>query len=519
MEDESYSENMRYELLSKNDMLSSYITSDKRKIKFVMANVVDAYNTLSTNSRFSPNPCEKLEEIYGKKCTIKDVEDFVNIIMRKGKNQTTIFLDKIIKFFDDRKTDLEFVEDIKELSFIDNPEIFLRLLYFFIFSCKTSINCIFTHLDIAVWEINNLYELKMKFHTMPGEEKMLFHGTKANCIFSITREFLKVMSGGPLMSTAAAYGNGIYASDSISFASGYSVSTSEDASPWRYILVLKCKNLNKKAHNIYVQQPDDILICGVICIPKNSTSIGYGDENYKPIVDKLITSMVFTPPTVITTLKNISRAEDSDLLSMIITTDQPSDRELVQKTRLQKEFKKLLDPESRSEYISRVNFQNPKDITSPLLIELKPYKGTPLRKQCDKHHIPGIIIAFYFHIDSSETREKALRGAYPIIPPTLRVVKPIFEQSTGRISLGGSICMDTLYATGWSPSYGLDSICAIILDIISNENQEVNNTSSKKGEPGGIIDISRIGDEYKYSDFLASYNNTSVFHKWKPTVK
>ena len=519
MEDESYSENMRYEFLSRSDMLSSYITSDKRRIKFVMANVVDAYNTLSTNSRFSPNPCEKLEEIYGERCTIKDVEDFVGIIIRPNKNASTIFLDKIIKFFDDRRTDLEFVNDVRELSIIKNPEIFLRLLYFFIFSCKTSMNCIFTHLDITVWELNNLYELKMKFHSMPGEEMMLFHGTKANCIFSITREFLKVMSGGPLMSTAAAYGNGIYASDSISFASGYSVSTSEDASPWRYILVLKCKNLNKKSHNIYVQQPDDILICGIICIPKKSTSIGYGDENYKPLTDKLLTSFTFTPPTVVTTLKNISRDDDGDLLSMIITTDQPSDPELIQKTRLQKELKKLLDSKSRSEYISRINFQNPKDLTSPLLIELKPYKGTHLRKQCDKHNIPGIVIAFYFHIDTTESREKGLRCAYPTTPPTLRVIKPIFEQSTGRVSLGGSICMDTLYINGWSPTYGIDSVCAIILDIISNENQEVNNSSTKKGTPGGIIDIARFGEEYKYSDFLASYNNTAVFHKLKTNVK
>jgi len=41
---------------------------------------------------------------------------------------------------------------------------------------------------------------------------------------------------------------------------------------------------------------------------------------------------------------------------------------------------------------------------------------------------------------------------YPNKPPFIRVLKPRFQHLTGHITLGGSICMQLLTTSGWSPA-------------------------------------------------------------------
>jgi len=47
---------------------------------------------------------------------------------------------------------------------------------------------------------------------------------------------------------------------------------------------------------------------------------------------------------------------------------------------------------------------------------------------------------------------------YPNKPPFIRVLKPRFQHLTGHITIGGSICMQLLTTSGWSPANSIESI-------------------------------------------------------------
>lgn len=47
---------------------------------------------------------------------------------------------------------------------------------------------------------------------------------------------------------------------------------------------------------------------------------------------------------------------------------------------------------------------------------------------------------------------------YPFQPPFVRVIYPRFRFLTGHITIGGSICMEVLTTSGWSPSYSIENL-------------------------------------------------------------
>jgi len=47
---------------------------------------------------------------------------------------------------------------------------------------------------------------------------------------------------------------------------------------------------------------------------------------------------------------------------------------------------------------------------------------------------------------------------YPFSPPFIRVVRPRFQFLTGHVTVGGSICMELLTRSGWSPGNDIESI-------------------------------------------------------------
>lgn len=48
--------------------------------------------------------------------------------------------------------------------------------------------------------------------------------------------------------------------------------------------------------------------------------------------------------------------------------------------------------------------------------------------------------------------------AFPMEPPFVRVVRPRFAFHTGHVTVGGSICIELLTSSGWSPAYTLESL-------------------------------------------------------------
>ena len=48
--------------------------------------------------------------------------------------------------------------------------------------------------------------------------------------------------------------------------------------------------------------------------------------------------------------------------------------------------------------------------------------------------------------------------AFPMEPPFVRVVRPRLAFHTGHVTVGGSICIELLTSSGWSPAYTLESL-------------------------------------------------------------
>lgn len=57
---------------------------------------------------------------------------------------------------------------------------------------------------------------------------------------------------------------------------------------------------------------------------------------------------------------------------------------------------------------------------------------------------------------------------YPQSPPFIRVISPRFKFHTGHVTIGGSICTESLTSTGWDPSMTMESILVgIRADLIA----------------------------------------------------
>jgi ubiquitin-protein ligase len=88
----------------------------------------------------------------------------------------------------------------------------------------------------------------------------------------------------------------------------------------------------------------------------------------------------------------------------------------------------------------------------------------------------------------------------------MRVVSPMLIDGTGRVTKGGSICMDQLYKNGWSPSCTVETIIRGFANTVGHE-------GSREGP--GRVDPRRLSKFYRYDDYIFSYDQTAGFHTWK----
>ena len=58
--------------------------------------------------------------------------------------------------------------------------------------------------------------------------------------------------------------------------------------------------------------------------------------------------------------------------------------------------------------------------------------------------------------------ELTFNGGYPSLPPFVRVVSPRFAVRTGHVTVGGSICMEELTTSAWSPDMTVEGILQLV---------------------------------------------------------
>ncbi|KAL5466769.1 hypothetical protein EMCRGX_G030918 [Ephydatia muelleri] len=63
---------------------------------------------------------------------------------------------------------------------------------------------------------------------------------------------------------------------------------------------------------------------------------------------------------------------------------------------------------------------------------------------------------------------------YPMFPPFVRVIRPRFKFLTGHVTIGGSICMEMLTRSGWTPSNDIEGILVQVrAEIMSDLNAQL----------------------------------------------
>ncbi|XP_021379227.1 ubiquitin-conjugating enzyme E2 Q2-like isoform X2 [Mizuhopecten yessoensis] len=72
-------------------------------------------------------------------------------------------------------------------------------------------------------------------------------------------------------------------------------------------------------------------------------------------------------------------------------------------------------------------------------------------------------------------------GEYPMKPPFVRILRPRFKFLTGHVTIGGSICMQMLTNSGWTPTNDIEAILVQIRsEIMSDPNAQLERSDSDR---------------------------------------
>ena len=96
--------------------------------------------------------------------------------------------------------------------------------------------------------------------------------------------------------------------------------------------------------------------------------------------------------------------------------------------------------------------------------------------------------------------EVRFNSNYPISPPFIRVIRPRFQFHTAHVTIGGSICVQTLTSSGWVKDRSLESVFQEILCNIT--------------EGGGRIDIPNSKFEYQLYEAQEAFTRVARYHGW-----
>jgi ubiquitin-conjugating enzyme E2 Q len=70
---------------------------------------------------------------------------------------------------------------------------------------------------------------------------------------------------------------------------------------------------------------------------------------------------------------------------------------------------------------------------------------------------------------------------YPFESPFIRVVSPKFRFRTGHVTIGGSVCMESITPSGWSSARSIESIFIEIISIIFDPESKARLDRASKG--------------------------------------
>ncbi|XP_048749146.1 ubiquitin-conjugating enzyme E2 Q1-like isoform X2 [Ostrea edulis] len=103
--------------------------------------------------------------------------------------------------------------------------------------------------------------------------------------------------------------------------------------------------------------------------------------------------------------------------------------------------------------------------------------------------------------DACINLEMMFPGDYPMSPPFVRVTTPRFKFLTGHVTIGGSICMEMLTKSGWTPTNDIENILVQIrCEILS--------------DPNAQLDLNNANTAYTMSEAKAAFTRMVQRYGW-----
>jgi len=221
---------------------------------------------------------------------INEINNLVDLKNLIEKEKNFLFRDKIVKILDECDNDTELINktNLQVYSIFKNA---ISNNYFSMSSrdnielTTTSKITLSNTNSLKFIHINYSADIENKFK----QNYFLFHGSGISSWYPIVKNGLKVMSGTEMMTNGAAYGNGIYFSDSFQMSYNYSLKTKNnniDNIDNSYNSVVGVFEVSeepskyKKSTGIFVIDNDKIILLRTLVLIKSGTYIPKDITNY-----------------------------------------------------------------------------------------------------------------------------------------------------------------------------------------------------------------------------------------------
>jgi len=435
---------------------------DQEIARFLIESAFDAIQCQRKYDIFEPFPKHFLKPGYDINTSRGEMSKIT------GKNYDTYKdfdrLDKIVKKFNIDKFFelLEYCKDDNEIIKIVKEDTY-TLIRFILMSCKVQI---VKEVSLLKNGPKTCYKIVHPTYKEEEFEKLkkdqfsgayLFHGSRWHNWYSILRNGLKNCSKTQLMTAGAAYGNGIYLSDSFDFCCGYGLSNN------RYVVgvfeVLGSKNDYRKGGSVFVVADDKKLIQKYLLIIPTSKKSSVGSE-------------------ISTLFGTELKREEAKVKTLVITKGIK---------RLIREYKRISKLDLKKLGF-KINVDN-KDLYLWKVFITEFEKGLPITNDMERFGIKEIEFEMKFPQN------------FPMSPPFIRIIKPRFQHLTGHVTQAGALCMQILTDKYWSPACSLESLIVTIKSEIM--------------EGDGRLDPSKYHIPYGEKEARESFHRVSMGHGWE----
>jgi hypothetical protein len=374
--------NKYYSLVTDNSVMDLY-NQDPRVFMFLLNVFVSGLTHPKVTQTFKPFPFVS---------DISNIDELKKIIPNELEPNNHI---KLMDKFNGSSDDLELFTKLNPYSYC----IIKNAISNNYFSMSSREN-VLSDSSIIFIHINYSAEIENKFQ----QNYYLFHGSSIYSWYPIIKNGLKVMSGTTLQANGAAYGQGIYFSDSFQFSLGYSSNrSSSNTNVVGVFEILEDPAKYKKAPSIFVIADDTIL---------------------------LLRSLVITNP--------------HSKISGDIT------KYFIKELPLQKKINKLSVDILKNK---RLNLEYKKLSTNTIISNIMIIDQTKWQIEFVKIKNKLIMIELVF-------------SNYPISPPIIKMLSDI--KINGLVRQDRTITIDQTNPANWKLTNNLTEICSYLFDCLTN---------------------------------------------------